>query len=72
MAPPAHLAKYDALLDLLVEQLVREALQEAETAIEAETKTPVGSRLPTGASHDKRKERPDDYASAAPAATPTA
>ncbi len=42
MALPNNLARYDGLIDMVVEQLVREIEQVAEM------KTPTGSRLPVG------------------------
>lgn len=48
MALPAHLAKYDGLLDLLVETLVREV--SSELSHDPQTATPIGtaSLSPTG------------------------
>jgi hypothetical protein len=43
MALPAHLAKYSGVLDIFVEAMVGEILQDAQM------KTPIGTRPPTGA-----------------------
>jgi hypothetical protein len=48
MALPAHFSQYDGLVDLVVERIVREIEQDAET------KTPVGTLPPTGANSQLR------------------
>ena len=64
MALPAHLAKYDGLIDMIVEQLVREI----ENCREIEP--PAGSRLPAGADSLRLQEQAyEGYAGAASAAT---
>ena len=47
MPLPAHLSKYDGLLDLLVEELVREVLEGSDKekpAASCQTSPPVGDR----------------------------
>jgi hypothetical protein len=53
MALPRHLARYDSLIDLLVDELVGEAQ-------EAETKTPAGHDS-DGRHSSTRDELPDEH-----------
>jgi hypothetical protein len=65
MALPAHLARYDSLLDLLAERLVAEVLEGTDV------KTPAGIHGPAGVCvSTSMDQQPDEYPTADnPAAT---
>jgi hypothetical protein len=52
MALPAHLARYDQLLDLLAEELVREMEQESQAQMTPETSISGGVDLHQEPQHD--------------------